>query len=97
MVTTIADDGTASMSPKASARRDLKPRISTKEMRMNESVEQSELERQIAELEKEVGFAIFPRSRSDYKDAESYYNFLRIVKGEKDRDSTVWQKMQNWD
>lgn len=64
---------------------------------MGQFFENHELEREITELEKEVGWAIYPVSRSDYKDAESYRGFLAVVKMHKDDNTGVWSKMANWD
>lgn len=64
-------------------------------------IDDIEIEKRIAELEKEVGYAIFPVRREHYKDkldpSGMYLSFLKWVKQQKDRDSTAWQKMQNWD
>ena len=64
---------------------------------MSQCTEHIEMEREIAALESEVGWAIFPVSRSDYKDANSYLAFLALVKMQKDDNTGAWSKMKNWD
>lgn len=63
--------------------------------------EKLEIEQKIAELEKEVKYAIFPVTRDDYKDkpepAKMYLRFLQSIKSLKDSNSSAWTKMQSWD
>lgn len=64
-------------------------------------IDDIEIEKRIAELEKEVGYAIFPVRREHYKDkpdpSRMYLRFLQSIKHQKDHNTTAWQKMQNWD
>lgn len=64
---------------------------------MSSITEDNELEREIAELEKEVGWAIFPVTRASCKDVGTYHAYLAQAKSLKDSDSPVWAKMRNWD
>lgn len=80
-----------------------------------------DIENRIAELEKEVGHALFPITREEFviqrlrlsddiakmqhidmewrrnNPAKMWLEYLEDIKREKDNNTTVWQKMRNWD
>lgn len=72
---------------------------------------QVKIQKRIVELEAEVKHALYPITREEFEDdarrssndehranpSEAYLHFLELVKYEKDRNSPMWQKMQNWD
>ena len=61
----------------------------------------SRIESSITELENELRHALFPITRHDFADrsdpAQAWLNHLNSIKREKNNNSTVWQKMCNWD
>ena len=61
----------------------------------------TEIENRITELENELRQGLFPITRADYagreNPAQSWLDHLENIKREKDNNSTVWQKMRNWD
>lgn len=71
-------------------------------------MESSDLERQIAELEKEVGGATYPFTREKYvreklragssqNPAQIWLELLRDLKRLKDSNPRLYQKLLNWD
>lgn len=54
------------------------------------------LEQRIEALEKELGHALFPATREG-RTAENWLHFLELVKMNKDLDTSMWQRMKNWD
>jgi hypothetical protein len=70
------------------------------------------IEARISDLTSELGMALFPRTREIVEEElahitddtermktarDKWLSFLEFVKREKDRNSTAWQKMRNWD